>query len=392
MCVRWLHVIAGIAWIGTSFYFVHLDSGIRRRDNLPEGAGGDTWQIHSGGFYHMVKYLVAPSHMPEGLTWFKWEAYMTWISGFALLALVYYLGAELYLIDNHVMTLTVWQAVGISMAGLLLGWIGYDLLCRSPLARNDAALCIVGFVLLAALAWGWTWVFSARGAYMQMGALIGTIMVANVWRIVIPNQKIVVADLIAGREPEARLGMEAKQRSMHNNYLTLPVLFVMISNHYPLAYASRWNWLIFALVLLTGAAIRHFFNVRHRGDASPWWSWGVALAGLALIVWLSTFPPVPRGAQAAQAVPATNLATQAAVQEIVLTRCSMCHAAEPVWAGIPVPPKGVILETAEQIRLQAGRIALNAVHTHAMPPGNITEMTSAERATLAVWLASATKN
>jgi len=388
LCVRWLHVIAGIAWVGTSFYFVHLDSSIRRTENLPDEVGGETWQVHSGGFYHMVKYLVAPARLPEELTWFRWEAYATWLSGFALLALVYYLGAELYLIDNHVLKLDPWQAIAISMAGLLLGWIGYDLLCKSPLAANDAMLTVVGFLLLAALAYGWTFVFSARGAYMQMGAMIGTIMVANVWRVVIPNQKIVVADLIAGRRPDPRLGEEAKLRSMHNNYLTLPILFVMISNHYPLAYASRWGWLIFTLILLVGASIRHFFNVRHTGGAAPWWSWGVAAAGIALVMWLSSYPPEPpaAGAQAATAAPVK--ASPEAVREIVLTRCSMCHSAEPVWAGIHVAPKGVRLDTPELIRLNAHRISVNVVLTHAMPPGNITGIEPGERATLAAWIAA----
>ena len=390
MGVRWLHVIAGIAWIGSSFYFVHLDSSIKHAKNLPEGAGGEAWQVHSGGFYHMVKYLVAPSRMPGELTWFKWEAYTTLLSGLALLVIVYYLGAELYLIDNHVLTLEVWQAVTISALSLVIGWIAYDLLCKSSLGKNDTALAVVGFFLLAALAYGFTQVFSARGAYMQMGALIGTIMVVNVWRLVIPNQKIVVADLIAGRQPEARLGNEARQRSLHNNYLTLPVLFVMISNHSPLAYASRWSWIIFALILLIGAAIRHFFNVRHRGGASPWWSWGVAAAGMVLVIWLSSFPPIgPASDGAAGAgAKATGRAEVifAMVEEVVQTRCSACHAKEPAWEGIPVAPKGVMLETAAQIRAQAGRIALNAVWSHAMPPGNITEMEPAERAAIAAWL------
>ncbi len=383
MGVRWLHVIAGIAWIGSSFYFVHLDLSLKQREGLPEGAGGEAWQVHGGGFYHMVKYLVAPARMPDELTWFKWEAYATWLSGMVLLVLVYYLSAELYMIDRAVLDLEPWGAAGLSLGALAAGWIVYEILCRSPLGQNDGALAAVGFVFLVALAYGFTLIFSGRGAYMQMGALIGTMMAANVFAIIIPNQRKVVADLIAGRAPDPALGRIAKTRSMHNNYLTLPVLFVMIANHYPLAFASRWNWLILAIVLVIGAIIRHFFNAQHKGDPSPWWTWAVAAAGMAAIIWLSAQPASDSEAATA---PETQLAAE--VEEIVLTRCSMCHAAEPVWVGVPVPPKGVILETAEQIQLQARAIVLQAAHTHAMPPGNITDISERERQLLAAWAAA----
>ena len=387
--LRWLHVIAGIAWIGSSFYFVHLDASIKQRDGLPKGAGGEAWQVHGGGFYHMIKYLVAPERMPDDLTWFKWEAYTTWLSGLALLIIIYYFGAELYLIDNHVLALPVWGAVLISVVGLIGGWIVYDLLCKSPLGNNDTALAAVGFVFLVVLAYVFTWLFSGRGAYMQMGAVIGTIMAANVLLVIIPNQKVVVADLIAGRTPDPKLGYVAKQRSMHNNYLTLPVLFVMISNHYPLAFASRFNWLILALVLVVGAVIRHFYNERHAGRPNPWWTWAVALVGMLLIVWLSAAtPPAEAGAEGAAppAVPAK--VDVAEVDNVVLSRCSMCHAQEPLWEGMAAPPKGVMLDTPERIRQHAGPIHMQAVLTHAMPPGNITEIEPAERALLGAWYAA----
>jgi len=290
LSIRWLHVIAGIAWIGSSFYFVHLDLSLEKREGLPEGAGGEAWQVHGGGFYHMVKYLVAPSQLPDVLTWFKWEAYATWLSGMALLVVVYYMAAELYLIDVTVLDMAPWAAVAISVVGLTLGWIAYHLLCKSPLGRNDAALAGIGFLFLVVLSYAFTLIFSGRGAYMQMGALIGTMMVANVFVVIIPNQRKVVDALRAGQEPDPELGREAKQRSLHNNYLTLPVLFVMIGNHYPLAFASKWNWLILAIVLVVGAVIRHFYNQRHKGAPSPWWAWAVALAGLIAVVWLS-LPP-----------------------------------------------------------------------------------------------------
>lgn len=383
MGVRWLHVIAGIAWIGSSFYFVHLDSSLKKREGLPQGAGGEAWQVHGGGFYHMVKYLVAPARMPEELTWFKWEAYATWLSGFGLLVILYYFGAELYLIDRTVLDLPVWGAVAISVVTLALGWAAYDQLCKSKLGENDAFLFAVLFVALVVLAWLFTFVYSGRGAYMQMGALVGTIMAANVFMLIIPNQKKVVDDLVAGREPDPKLGAAAKQRSLHNNYLTLPVLFVMISNHYPLAFASRYNWLIFGIVLVVGAVIRHFYNVRHKGLPSPWWTWGVAAAGMAAIILLSAAGP--SSTEEAAAPPAEPV-TFAQAEEVVLGRCSMCHAEITAWEGVPVAPKGVMLDTPERIALQAREIALQSVHTHAMPPGNVTEITPEERAILAAWV------
>lgn len=383
LAVRWLHVIAGIAWIGSSFYFIALDLSLKKREGLPEGAGGEAWQVHGGGFYNMVKYLVAPARMPDQLTWFKWEAYTTWLSGFALLVLVYYLQAELYMIDAAVMALTPWMAVAISVAGLALGWIVYDLLCKSPLGNNDTLLALIGFIFLVAISYGFTLMFSGRGVYMQMGALIGTMMVANVFIIIIPNQRKVVADLIAGKQPDPKLGMQAKQRSLHNNYLTLPVIFVMISNHYPLAFASKWNWLILAIVLVMGALIRHFFNTKHKGGKEPWWTWGAAALGLAAIVWLSAQPATPM-----EEASRPEGYEMAEVENVVLSRCSMCHAAEPLWEGIAVAPKGVLLETPEQIRAHARAIETQVVWTHAMPPGNITWMEAEERLLLAAWLAA----
>jgi uncharacterized membrane protein len=380
--LRWLHVIAGIAWIGSSFYFVHLDSSLQRRSGLPDGAGGEAWQVHGGGFYNMVKYLVAPARMPDRLTWFKWEAYTTWISGFFLMVVLYYAGAELYLVDPLAFANPVWMAIAVSVALLVLGWIVYDGLCKSRLGASEAGLSAAGFVFLVALAWLCTQLFSGRGAYMQMGALIGTIMVANVFLVIIPNQKKVVAALLAGQEPDPALGEQAKQRSMHNNYLTLPVIFLMISNHYPLSFASRWNWLIFAIVLVVGAVIRHFYNVRHRGLPSPWWTWGIAAAGMALIVLLSAGGP-SRGERAA--APLAQDVSFAEVEAIVLGRCSMCHAAEPLWPGIASPPKGVLLDHPELIRRQARAIYLQTAATDAMPPANVTELEPAERGVLAAW-------
>jgi uncharacterized membrane protein len=381
--LRWLHVIAGIAWIGSSFYFIHLDLSLRPRPGLPPGVKGDEWQVHGGGFYHMMKYLVAPAQMPDSLTWFKWEAYTTWLSGFALLVLVYYLGADLFLIDKSVLDLTAVQAAVIAFLSLAVAWLAYEGLCRSPLGNHEAALALVGYVFLVALTYGFTHVFSGRGAFTQIGALIGTIMVANVFVIIIPYQKKSVAAMLAGKTPDPRWGALGKQRSVHNNYLTLPVVFLMLSNHYPLFYATRFNWLIVAIVLAIGPVIRHFFNSRHAGKGSPWWTWGVAAAGMVAVAWLSTAGP-PREETGMRG----ERLNVAAAHNVILSRCSMCHVDAPLWPGVHGPPKGVVLDGPVNMTRHARLIETNAVRSNAMPPGNITEMTLQERQILAVWLAA----
>jgi hypothetical protein len=268
--VRWLHVITAIAWIGSSFYFIALDLGLVQRPGLPEGAYGEEWQVHGGGFYHIQKYLVAPERLPEHLTWFKWESYVTWLSGFAMLCVVYYAGAELYLIDTTVLDVSAAIAISISLASIVFGWIIYDLLCKSPIGQNTTGLMLVLFAVLVAMAWGYTQVFSGRAALLHLGAFTATIMSANVAMIIIPNQKIVVADLKAGRTPDPKYGRIAKQRSLHNNYLTLPVIFLMLSNHYPLAFATQYNWLIAAAGVPDGrdnpALVQH--HSRAQGKAA----------------------------------------------------------------------------------------------------------------------------
>ena len=381
--IRWLHVIAGIAWIGSSFYFIHLDLSLKARAGLPDGVKGDAWQVHGGGFYQMIKFMVAPGRMPDELTWFKWEAYTTWLSGFALLVLVYYLNADLFLIDKSVLEMSAPQAATIAFLSLAAAWVAYEGLCRSPLGKHEVALALVGYVFLVVLTYIFTRVFSGRGAFTQIGALVGTIMVANVFVIIIPYQKKTVAALIAGKEPDPYWGAIGKQRSVHNNYLTLPVVFLMLSNHYPLFFATRFNWLIVAIVLLIGPVIRHFFNSRHEGKGSPWWTWGVAAAGMIAIAWLSGLGPPGTKTGALPATPKF-----AEVQDIVISRCSMCHASEPVWAGFAAAPGGVRLDDAEQIRLHAKLIGIYAVRSHAMPPGNVTEIGDDDRGKLAAWIAA----
>src|SRR5882757_1564905 len=288
---RWLHVVAAIGWIGSSFYFIHLDLSLKPDSDLPDGVQGEAWQVHGGGFYRIVKYLVAPTKMPDELTWFKWEAYTTWLSGFALMVVVYYLDAELFLVDKSNLDLTPLQAGLFSLCSLALAWLLYEAACRSGLAQHELAFALGGYLFLVGLTYAFTHVLSGRGAFNQIGAIIGTIMVANVFALIIPNQKKIIAALLAGQPPDPELGKASKQRSVHNNYLTLPVIVLMISNHYPLLFGTRYNWLIVAIVLALGPIIRHFFNARHAGRASPWWVWGVAGAGMVAIGLLSAAGP-----------------------------------------------------------------------------------------------------
>jgi uncharacterized membrane protein len=380
---RWLHVVAAVGWIGSSFYFIHLDLSLKPGRDLPDGVKGEAWQVHGGGFYRIIKYLVAPAALPDELTWFKWEAYTTWLSGFVLMIIVYYLEADLFLVDKSVLELTPLQAGLFSFVSLAVAWLLYEAACRSGLARHEIPFALGGYLFLVGLTYAFTHVLSGRGAFNQIGAIIGTIMVANVFATIIPNQKKIVSALLKGETPDPELGEAGKQRSVHNNYLTLPVIVLMISNHYPLLFATRFNWVIVAIVLALGPIIRHFFNERHAHRPSPWWVWGVAALGMIAIALLSAAGP--RQALSSALPGSQNFA---AVAEIVSTRCSMCHAAEPVWEGIVTAPRGIMLDQADHIRRYARLIGRNAAWSNAMPPGNVTEMTPGERATIAAWLAA----
>jgi uncharacterized membrane protein len=392
--IRWLHVITAIAWIGSSFYFIALDLGLRKAPNLPVGAHGEEWQVHGGGFYHIRKFLVAPESMPDHLTWFKWESYSTWLSGFALLMVVYWVGGELYLIDQSKAELSLWQGILISAATLSVGWLVYDRMCKSGLAERPTLLMVLLFLLLVAMGWGLNQVFTGRAMMLHLGAFTATIMSANVFFIIIPNQKIVVADLQAGRTPDPKYGKIAKLRSTHNNYLTLPVIFLMLSNHYPLAFATQYSWLIAALVFLMGVTIRHYFNTCHARAGNPRWTWAATAILFLGIVALSSAPMEYEEDESEAALTGSALILAEAegfedAYEVVMGNCSMCHAREPFWDGIRQAPKGVLLETEADVARQAHAIYLQAGVTHAMPPANVTYMDAESRAVIRNWYKNA---
>ncbi len=381
LILRWFHVIAGIAWIGSSFYFIALDLSLKQNKNLPDKSHGEAWQVHGGGFYHLVKYLVAPSKMPSELTWFKWEAYATWVSGFALLALIYYAGAELYMIDIVKYDLEKYEAVIISLLGVVFGWVIYDFVCRLSLKTNVYVLISSIFILITVMSWAYSEIFSYRGAFMQIGTILGTIMVANVLMIIIPGQKKVVASLLANETPNPIHGAIAKQRSLHNNYLTLPVIFIMISNHYPLIYATKYSWIIISIILIIGALVRHFFNIKHTGAKPPYWVCVPIIILGSIIFYISDLgkPKLNNVKNTATLIELIPEKTLVSAQEIIVSKCSMCHAKEPLWENMKNAPKLVNLETPTDIINNIDNIYKQSVLSYAMPPGNISFLEENER-------------
>ena len=385
LIVRWLHVITGIAWIGASFYFVWLDNSIRPpaagSDLAKKGVSGELWAVHGGGFYNPQKYLVAPAELPKELHWFKWEAYSTWLSGFALLTIVYYFNAQAMMIDQSVANLSSLQAVGIGLGSLVIGWTVYDLLCRSPLGRRDLAFGVVMFAFLTASAWVLGHFLSGRAAYIHVGAMIGTMMVANVLMLIIPGQRKMVAAMMAGQKPDPVHGIKAKQRSVHNNYFTLPVLFIMISNHFAMTYRHEHAWAVLAAIMAAGVLIRHFFNLRHKGRIE--WRYPVAGVAVLLALAVAIAPKPPAGG--------ADTVQFAQVQAIVAQRCVACHADHPTQPGFASAPAGVMLHTPELIRQNAPRVYQQAVRLKAMPIANLTNMTDAERAQIGAWFEAGAK-
>jgi uncharacterized membrane protein len=376
LALRWAHVITGIAWIGSSFYFIWLDLRLNVPPRDPEGpdVAGDLWAVHGGGFYHAQKYQVAPGTLPEPLHWFKWEAYFTWITGFLLFTVVYYANAGALLLDPAIADIGETGAIAASLLLLPVGWFAYDGLCR--LAPGGRAFLAVGLLLLLALCFGLAQLFGGRGAFMQAGVMLGSIMAANVWRVIIPSQKALVAAKLKGEAPDAALGLRAKQRSVHNNYLTLPVVLAMISPHFAFLYAGAYNWLVLFLLFLAGAFVRHWFNLRNQGRNVIAWPLAALAIGVALAIALA-----PRA-------PAGGTATFAEANRVIQARCVSCHSASPTHPTAPVAAAGVMLDTPREITAWAARIHERAVVTRTMPLANLTGITDEERALLGRWYAA----
>ena len=388
LVVRWFHFTAGIAWIGASFYFVWLDDNLNRAlpDALKQrGIQGDLWAVHGGGFYHNQKYPTGPVGEPltKDLHWFYWEAYSTWLSGIAMLAIVYWAGASTFLIDKDVLALSVPEAIAISAASLVAGWFIYDALCRIFEKNNVALWTAIGLFLLLA-DWGMFHIFGPRAAFIHVGAIIGTIMVWNVFFIIIPGQRKVLAQIRTGETPDTRPGLLGKQRSVQNTYFTLPVLFIMISNHFPMAYSGPYGWLVLAGLAVAGVLVRRFYVLTHFKR----FVYALPIAAIAVIVVMAVLvkpPPAPAGPAQASAV------TYSEIGPIVAQRCAVCHAAHPSYAGFSAPPNGVLLDSPEHIIANASLIRAQAVASHAMPLGNVTHMTDAERAKLGAWIDAGAK-
>jgi uncharacterized membrane protein len=378
LALRWAHLMVGIAWIGTSFYFIALDLALRKRPGQPEGVLGSAWEVHGGGFYNIEKYAVAPPKLPPDLKWFQWDAYLTWVTGFALLVVQYYWHASSFLIDPSVMELSPGAAATIGAGSLVLGWIVYDRLVRS-LVEHPAALALSTFALILLAAWGYAEIFSGRGALIHVGAFIGTLMAANVFLVIIPNQKKVVASLLRGEPPDPALGKAGKQRSLHNNYLTLPVLLFMVSNHYPILTGHPYLPLVVALVIVIGASVRHIVNRHEAGDPFERYGWSLPVGAMALVTAVTI--TAPREPEIAGDVPEDGR-----VLTIAAMHCVGCHAAHPKHEGFREPPKGVKLETLDELRRHSAVVLAQAVQTQTMPLGNQTKMTPEERAQLGAWL------
>ncbi len=382
LLLRWLHLIVGIAWIGSSFYFVWLDNSLQPPEDpvlKEKGVAGELWAVHGGGFYNPQKYLVAPKTLPRDLHWFKWESYSTWLSGFALLCVLYYTQAASYMVDPAKLPLSPAASVAIGIGALVLGWLVYDALCRLLIDKSALLFAAIFYVYVVGVTWCLTHWLSGRAAFLHVGAMIATIMSANVFFWIIPGQKKTIAQMERGETPDPIHGKRAKQRSLHNNYLTLPVLFCMISNHYAFTYSHPQSWAVLALILLAAALIRHFFNQRHKGVQQ----WRYPIAGVLILlgvaIWLK---PAGVGVTAADADAATPVSI-AEVQAVLAARCAGCHAEHPTL--VASAPAGLMFDTPERIEAARTRIVQQAVQLKAMPPANLTHITDDERALLGRW-------
>ena len=377
LSLRWAHLTVGIAWIGASFYFNWLENRLIRQQSVNPAIEGDLWAIHGGGFYHVQKYEVAPDELPAQLHWFKWEAYFTWFTGLALLVLTFYLNANVYLLDQSVAQLAPWQGITIGIATLAISWIFYDLMCRSAFAERHLLLALIIFTYFCLLTILLCNTFSGRGAFIHVGAAIGTVMVLNVMAVIVPSQKSLVRAMETGGERDAALGRAGLTRSRHNNYLTLPVLFIMISSHYPSTFSSSWNWLILIGIAVAGIVVRHYFNVRHL-PGTKWWLLLVG-AGIFALIALMTLPESRPTLDTVKSVSIEN------VRSVIHERCTVCHSAAPVRTEFQVAPGGIVMDTDEQINTLASRIYTTTVATRSMPIGNLSQMTEAERQLIGDW-------
>jgi uncharacterized membrane protein len=385
LAIRWVHLITGIAWIGSSFYFIWLDNSLvppEDDEDKKAGVGGEVWAVHGGGFYHKKKYKVAPAHMPDDLHWFKWEAYFTWLSGFLLLSLIYYHGASLFLIDQSKMAFTPWQAVGVGVGAIVVGWLFYDTLCKSPLGKNSTVFGVIWYFALVAAAYALCQIFTDRGAFIHVGAIVGSCMAFNVFMIIIPNQKKVVASLLAGEKPDPLLGIKAKQRSTHNNYMTLPVLLIMVSNHYPMIVGHQYNWVILSALGAVAWPVREFFNKKHKRIINYYYP----AAGAVGFVLVMLFAAYTKKTVVAPSLSSGQVVTSTQAMAIAKKHCVQCHSVNPTHTIFTAPPANLTLDSAEDLKKNADRIYAQAVAGTIMPLGNETGMTTEERAQLGSWL------
>lgn len=386
LIIRWAHIVVGIGWIGASFYFVALDFSLRKPKEDKDGVRGEAWQVHGGGFYHVTKYMVAPEDLPSSLIWYKWDAYLTWITGFLLLVVQYYLKADVYLIDPDKMDMFNHVAIAISIGSLVAGWLIYDFICRVTQKSGQLLTASLVFILILVASWFFSTVFSGRGALIHVGAFVGTIMAVNVFGVIIPNQKKIVKSLIAGEEPDSRLGEIGKKRSLHNNYLTLPVLLMMVSNHYPILASHDHTWLVIAFILIAGASVRHVINRHEAGDHFKQFWWALPSAAIALLsIIVMTAPPALKKHPDHDAVD-VSFVPISEMYSIVETHCGTCHAPIEGDEEYFVPPMGIRLQSVEDVKRNGAVVKAQAVLSKAMPLGNATGMTQEERELLGRWI------
>ncbi|MCB9640056.1 MAG: urate hydroxylase PuuD [Myxococcales bacterium] len=383
---RWFHLTTGAAWIGTSFYFNWLNHSLRPPETEKEGIKGELFAVHGGAFYQVLKYDGAPKVLPKTLHWFKWEAYFTWITGICLLTVVYYWDTKVYLLQSTGDGLQPWQAILTSIGFIVLSWVVYDLMCRSPLQKNPMLLAVIGLTLLTMIAFTLTRIYQPRAAFIHVGVIIGTIMAANVFFVIIPNQRLMVDAMIAGQAPDVSKGEAGAMRSLHNNYLTLPVLFIMLSNHYPMVFGNTYNWAMLAGLALISMGARHYFNLKHNGEHKVWILPVAAVSLFALAVISKPRAATPSHTTSRPSKTASKV-TFKQIQPILQVRCLVCHASKPSFPGFNAPPQGIKLERFEQVRAVHAKIRTSTVNSQYMPLGNLTKITPEERALIGEWIA-----